>query len=102
MKKSDKSPKTQKTDLELETRVLLEAISQQVQVVAEGHGTIIRKLDEHDKKFDVIEKQIGGLKSDVEVIKVAVMDTNQRVKTIEKKIDNHETRITKLEEKIFV
>ena len=102
MKKSDKSPKTQKTDLELETRVLLEAISQQVQVVAEGHGTIIRKLDEHDKKFDVIEKQIGGLKSDVEIIKVAVMDTNQRVKTIEKKLDNHETRITKLEVKVFV
>jgi len=102
MKKSDKAPKTQKTDLELETRVLLEAISQQVQVVAEGHGTIIRKLDEHDKKFDVIEKQIGGLKSDVEIIKVAVMDTNQRVKTIEKKLDNHEIRITKLEVKVFV
>ena len=102
MKKNDKVPKTQKTDLELETRVLLEAISQQVQVVAEGHGTIIRKLDEHDKKFDVIEKQIGGLKSDVEIIKVAVMDTNQRVKTIEKKLDNHEIRITKLEVKVFV
>ncbi len=102
MKKNDKAPKTQKTDSELETRVLLEAISQQVQVVAEGHGTIIRKLDEHDKKFDVIEKQIGGLKSDVEIIKVAVMDTNQRVKTIEKKLDNHETRITKLEVKVFV
>jgi len=102
MKKNEKSPKTQKTDLELETRVLLEAISQQVQVVAEGHGTIIRKLDEHDKKFDVIEKQIGGLKSDVEIIKVAVMDTNQRVKTIEKKLDNHEIRITKLEVKVFV
>jgi septal ring factor EnvC (AmiA/AmiB activator) len=102
MKKNEKSPKTQKTDLELETRVLLEAISQQVQVVAEGHGTIIRKLDEHDKKFDVIEKQIGGLKSDVEIIKVAVMDTNQRVKVIEKKIDNHEIRITKLEEKVVV
>jgi septal ring factor EnvC (AmiA/AmiB activator) len=102
MKKNEKSPKTQKTDLELETRVLLEAISQEVQVVAEGHGTIIRKLDEHDKKFDVIEKQIGGLKSDVEIIKVAVMDTNQRVKVIEKKIDNHEIRITKLEEKVVV
>ena len=102
MKKNDKAPKTQKTDSERETRVLLEAINQQVQIVAEGHGTIIRKLDEHDKKFDVIEKQIGGLKSDVEIIKVTVMDTNQRVKTIEKKLDNHETRITKLEVKVFV
>ena len=102
MKKNDKAPKTQKTDSERETRVLLEAINQQVQIVAEGHGTIIRKLDEHDKKFDVIEKQIGGLKSDVEIIKVAVMDTNQRVKTIEKKLDNHEIRITKLEVKVFV
>jgi len=95
MKKNDKTPKTKTTDSERETRVLLEDIRQQVKIVAEGHGTIIKKLEGHDKKFEQIDQRFDR-------IETVLTDTNVRVKSIEKKLDNHETRITKVEEKVFV
>lgn len=95
MKKNDKTPKTKTTDSERETRVLLEDIRQQVKIVAEGHGIIIKKLEDHDKKFEHIDQRF-------DVIETVLTDTNARVKSIEKKLDNHETRITKVEEKVFV
>lgn len=95
MKKNDKIPKSKTTDPERETRVLLEDIRKQVQTVAEGHGAIMRKLDEHT-----------GLLTDhsqrLDRIETVLTDTNKRVKTIEKKVDSHDTRITKIEEKVFV
>ena len=95
MKKNDKTPKTKTTDSERETRVLLEDIHQQVKIVAEGHGTIIKKLEDHDKKFEQIDQRFDR-------IETVLTDTNVIVKSIEKKLDNHETRITKVEEKVFV
>jgi ribosome assembly protein YihI (activator of Der GTPase) len=98
MKKNDKTPKTKTTDSERETRVLLERIHSDVKIIAEGQTSNSQRLD----RIESAVSELGGLKSDVEMIKVAVMDTNQRVKTIEKKLDNHETRIIKVEEKVFV
>ena len=98
MKKSDKAPKTQTIDSARETRVLLEKIYSDVKTIAEGQTSNTQRLD----RIESAVSELGGLKSDVEMIKVAVMDTNQRVKTIEKKLDNHEIRITKLEVKVFV
>ena len=95
MKKNDKAPKTKTTDSERETKVLLEDIRQQVKIVAEGHGIIIKKLEDHDKKFEHIDQRF-------DTIETVLTDTNARVKSIEKKLDNHETRITKVEEKVFV
>ena len=95
MRKINKTPKSQTTDSERETKVLLEDIHQQVKIVAEGHGSIIKKLEDHDKKFEHIDQRF-------DVIETVLTDTNARVKSIEKKLDNHETRITKIEEKIFV
>ena len=92
MKKNDKTPKNKTTDSERETRVLLEDIRQQVKTVAEGHGTIIRKLDEHDKKFEHIDQRLDK-------IEMVLTDTSDRVKTIEK---DQGSRIAKLEEKVFV
>jgi len=91
MAKNGKAPKGKTTDSERETRVLLEDIRQQVKTVAEGHGTIIHKLDEHDKKFEHIDQRLDR-------IEMVLTDTNDRVKTIEK---DHGTRITKLEEKVL-
>ena len=95
MKKNDKTPKTKTIDSERETRVLLEDIRQQVKIVAEGHGTIIKKLEDHDKKFEQIDQRFDRMET-------VLTDTNVRVKSIEKKLDNHETRIAKVEEKVFV
>ena len=85
MRKNDKITKSKTTDSERETKVLLEDIRHQVKTVAEGHGAIIRKLDDHGMRLDRIE--------------IVLTDTNDRVKKIEK---DHEARITKLEEKVSV
>ena len=98
MKKNNKTPQAQTADSERQTRVLLENIYSDVKTIAEGQTSNTQRLD----RIESAVSELGGLKSDVEMIKVAVMDTNQRVKVIEKKIDNHEIRITKLEEKMVV
>jgi uncharacterized coiled-coil DUF342 family protein len=93
MAKGKKDSSDKKYDFERETRVLLEKIHSEVKTVAEGHSTIVNKLNEHDKRFNTVE-------SELDTVKMAVMDTNQTVKSIEKKLDNHEERISKLEEKV--
>ena len=98
MKKSDKAPKTQTIDSARETRVLLEKIYSDVKTIAEGQTSNTQRLD----RIESAVSELGGLKSDVETIKVAVMDTSERVKSIEKKVDGHETRIKKVEDKVFV
>ena len=95
MKKNDKTPKTKTTDSERETRVLLEDIRQQVKIVAEGHGTIIKKLEDHDKKFEQIDQRFDR-------IETVLTDTNVRVKSIEKSTIITKARIAKVEEKVFV
>ncbi|OGW76062.1 MAG: hypothetical protein A2Z72_01685 [Omnitrophica bacterium RBG_13_46_9] len=93
MAKGKKNSSDKKCDSERETRVLLEKIHSDVKTIAEGHSTIVNKLNEHDNRFNKIE-------SEVETVKMAVMDTNQRVKSIEKKLDDHETHLSKVEEKV--
>ena len=94
MKKRKTSKKVQKnSDLEHGTRVLLENMSSDIKRVAEGHSTIIRKLEAHDAQFVSIDQRFNR-------IETVVTDTNKQVKEIKGKITDHETRITKLEEKI--
>ncbi len=115
MKKSAKIRKIGPADSEHETRVLLEDIRKQVQIVAEGHGIIIKKLDEHGRKLDehgrkldehgrILDehsRKFGEHDGRFDRIENVLMDTNDRVKSIEKKLDNHEAHITKLEDKVF-
>jgi septal ring factor EnvC (AmiA/AmiB activator) len=89
-----------KEEFKRHTGVLMEQMRKEVQTVAEGHSGIMRKLDEHDERFDKIESEVGSVKSELQYVKAAVMDTNQTVKAIEKKLDDHETRLSKVEEKV--
>ena len=91
-------------DSQRETRVLLEQIRTEVKLVAEQHGSIkgdigsiIKKLDEHDGRFNRLE--------------MAAMDNTREARQlqsgqerIEKKLDtaigDHETRIHRLEAKV--
>ena len=94
---------------ERHTNILMEQVKHEVKTVAEGHGSIIRKLEDHDERFDKVDaklaehdKKFAKVKSELDTISMAVMDTNQRVKAIETKIDNHEARIAKVEEKVLI
>jgi peptidoglycan hydrolase CwlO-like protein len=95
--------------------ILMEHMTKEVKTVAEGHSALAKKLEDHDKRFDRIESDLTNVKSELHKVKsdvssirseltavsAAVMDTSQSVKAIEKKIGDHETRITKAEEKVF-
>ncbi len=105
--KKKKILEVKKIDYERETRVLLESMHSDIKRIAEGHSGIMRKLEEHDRRFDSHDRRFDShdrrfdsMESESNFVKLAVMDTNQRVKSIGEKLDNHETRITKLEEKV--
>jgi len=121
MKKNEK-----KFDLERETRVLLEDVRHGLKTVAEGHGSLARKLDDHDKKFVKIESdlvviktdlrfikselgstksELGSVQSELHSVKAAVFDTNHRItdlqKTVSERFEDNEKRINRLENKVF-
>ena len=95
MKKKDNG-NNKKFDRERETRVLLEKIDSDVRAIAEGQSANDARLIRVENTLS----ELVNLKSDVQTIKMVVMDTNQKVKSIDQKLDTHETRITKLEEKV--
>ena len=71
-------------------KVLMEDMSGQVKIVAEQHGSIIRKLEEHDARFDRMDLEFQKVHMDLKVITTGLFDTSHRV-------DDHEARIRKLE-----
>ena len=125
MKKKPIKKSTRRYDSERETRVLLERLGSDIKIVAEGHGSINRRLDtikmavldnsRQIKRLDTIEmvvldnsRQIKRL----DTIEMAVLDNGRQIKhnfdnldirinRIENKLDtvtvNHENRIQKLE-----
>jgi len=89
------------------TGVLMEQMQKEVETVAEGHNAIMRKLNEHDEKFEQIgqtlnvhDTKFAEHNQRLNRIEMVVTDTNKQVKEIKGKIADHETRITKVEEKV--
>jgi len=114
MKKHDRMSIGKKIDTDRETRVLLEEVRHEVKTVAEGHGSIISKLEEMDRQFrkndsehfklemlmESVKSQAGTIDTkatrierDLDTIKNALLDMSQAAK-------GHEVRIAKVEEKI--
>ncbi len=130
MKKNGKISKVEAADSGRETRVLLEDIRQQVKIVAEGHGTIIKNLEDHGKRLDSMSSDISDLKEDISIMKPAlernckdmleVKNDLQELKkdmrevkselgsvkmvvvNISHEINEHEKRIKKVEEKVLI
>ncbi|MBU4305546.1 MAG: hypothetical protein KJ893_08020 [Candidatus Omnitrophica bacterium] len=79
-------------DSERETRVLLEQMNKSIGIIAEQHGET--------------NKNINEIKSELETVKMAVMENSANIKAIKFKLDtnitNHDKRITHLEEKVVV
>ena len=118
-------------DSERETRVLLENMNKNIGLIVEQHGSIKQEITDMrqnmDQKFNMLEmavmensKQIKQLDTkvnnldtkvdnlDIKVnnLDVKVNNLDTRLGRVEKKldtnIDNHEKRITKIEEKIGI
>ncbi|MBU1088159.1 MAG: hypothetical protein KKD05_11675 [Candidatus Omnitrophica bacterium] len=94
-----KKGKTPAYDSERETRVLLEQVNKSISLIAEQHG-------EMNKNIGEIKTRLGNVESELGTVKMAVMENSRKIDRVEKKldtnIDNHEKRITKVEEKIGI
>lgn len=89
---------TPEYDSERETRVLLEKMNQGIQTVAEQHGSIVKKLEQHDGQFEKLNKkleehdgQFGKLNKKFDgleaTLNTVLRDHEQRIKKVEEKID---------------
>ena len=70
--------------------VMVEALRSENRLVAEQHGSIMAKLEEHDRRFDRVDLRFDRIDLEFSAMKTALFDTSHRV-------DDHETRIRKLE-----
>ncbi len=126
MKKDDKASKIDKSDLEQKTRALLESVSSDIKRIAEAQSSTGAQIAEiranmaTKSEVNAISMAVITLSGDLKALddkvkavdsKVNILDSkvnavDSRLKAVENKLDknlsNHETRITKLEEKVLV
>ena len=72
------------------TGVLVEGLRSEVKLVFEQYGTVIRKLEDHDRRFDGIDRRFDGIDIELKGMKTALFDNSHR-------LDNHEKSIRKSE-----
>ncbi len=72
------------------TGVVVEGLRSEVKIVAEQHGSIMRKLEEHDRRFDEIDIRFDRVDLEFKGMKTALFDNSHR-------LNDHEGRIRKLE-----
>jgi chromosome segregation ATPase len=108
MKREGKMGRSGKTDQDRRTNILLEAIRGDIRVVAEGHAMLARRLDEHDAKLEMILNKLQGhdnrfieIGQRFDRLEMIVTEINDRMKSDSTRIDSHETRLTRLEDKIY-
>ncbi|MBU4305406.1 MAG: hypothetical protein KJ893_07300 [Candidatus Omnitrophica bacterium] len=91
---------TQEYESKREQNVLIEEIYSSVKKVAEQVTTMKEEI------LTEVRTEIGGVKSELETVKMAVMENSRKIDRVETKLDtaifNHDKRITKLEEKVGV
>ncbi|MCK4423713.1 MAG: hypothetical protein KAV18_06545, partial [Candidatus Omnitrophica bacterium] len=56
--------------------VLMEHMEQQVKTVAEQHGSIMAKLEEHDRQL----AQLPAIQSELGTVKMAVLENGRQIK----------------------
>ena len=76
--------------LERHMGVMVEALRSEIRIVAEQYGSVVKKLEEHDRRFDRVDLRFDRIDLEFSAMKTALFDTSHRV-------DDHETRIRKLE-----
>lgn len=92
---------TPEHDSKRETRVLLEDMNKSIKTVAEQHGSIVKKLEEHDKRFDRLEMAVMETSGEIKILKTDVKEVKEGQKRLEQKVDtiitDHENRLRNLE-----
>ena len=124
MKKNAKKNETSNNDLIVEiekkferhTNILMEQMKHDVKTVAEGHSILVKKLDKVESEIGEVKKDVRELKKDMVEVKNDVHELKQdmrEVKTelgsvkmivvnVSHEMNDHEKRIKKVEEKVFV
>jgi chromosome segregation ATPase len=84
--------------------VLLESIETKVNVIAEGHGALVERLDRMERRFetrfDVLESRFDGLESRFNGLETKVDRLETKVDRLETKVDGLETKVDGLETKV--
>lgn len=86
-KQSKKIKMPAEDDSQRETRVLLEGMNSNIRLITEQHGTIVKKLEEHDRRFDTLESAILNVDSRVKNLDVRVEKLEQGQEEIKQKLD---------------
>jgi chromosome segregation ATPase len=81
--------------------VLLESIETKVNVIAEGHGALVERLDRMERKFetrfDVLESRFNGLESRFNGLESRYNGLETKVDRLETKVDGLGTKVDGLE-----
>ncbi len=92
MKKPAKSTPT--TDSERETRVLMEEVRSELKIVAEGHGSIVKRLDRVEEGLQVVKEDLKEVKVGLQVVKGQLGQLQDQVGSV---LTDHESRMKVLE-----
>jgi len=124
MKKNDKKNESGNKDIVSEikeefkrhTNILMEQMRHEVKTVAEGHSILVKKVDEVKSDLSEVKTDLNAVKSDVDKVKSDISELKTDVREIKSEFHSmsmalmetshetkdHEKRIKKLEERVFV
>ncbi len=112
-----------KEEFKRHTTALMEHMTKEVKGVAEGHGILAKKIDrveagleelredmaiikpaveQNCKDIREIKTDIGEIKKDMKEVKSELHSVKMAVMTVNHEVGDHEKRIKKIEEKVFV
>ena len=111
MKKDGKKnmPAGSKEEFERFTKILMEKMDATVKTVTEQYGSIVKKIDNVADDVNNLKEDVAIMKPSVEVlvkdvkeIKSELHSVKMAVMTVGHEVGDHEKRIKKVEEKVFV
>jgi len=111
MKKNGKKsiPAGNNEEFEHFTRILMEKMDSTVKTVTEQYGGIIKKIDNvandvNDLKEDmaIVKPAVEILSKDMKEVKLELHSVKMAVMNVSHEVGDHEKRIKKVEEKVFV
>lgn len=101
-------------EIKRHNEMLMEHMKQQVNIVAEQHGYVINKLDEHSGEFTKInsrldnveiglkgvKSELKGVKSELNTVKIAVLENTEDIKELKIGQKELKTNQERMEQKL--